>query len=292
MGWGCRPGERALTGDRRRDRARPHEFKVSPSGISECGGHARRALRDSRNRTPSKRRQKPVAASGIGRAAPADCDSSNSSDGLGLSRSRLSTSVSRTLAGLRSEENAMAAHNDWSTPKAVAIPKEGYFTLEQGRYGADLSANARVSRLHDHREDQAGHRGRDPRLRHSASRRPSTRTRTRSRRCSCITCDGCCSTSAPTSTSCTRASSIRTSTSTPRTRSSCSRRRASTRSSRSSKDFRRTGRRTPRPSSSSSASTSVRASSSTANIRTSRAGEIKKALALKQAFSAMLDQMQ
>jgi hypothetical protein len=29
----------------------------------------------------------------------------------------------------------MAADNDWSKPKAVAIPKEGYFTLQQGRYG-------------------------------------------------------------------------------------------------------------------------------------------------------------
>ena len=25
--------------------------------------------------------------------------------------------------------------NDWTTPAAMAIPKEGYFTLEQGRYG-------------------------------------------------------------------------------------------------------------------------------------------------------------
>ena len=29
----------------------------------------------------------------------------------------------------------MAADNDWSKPKARAIPKEGYFTLQQGRYG-------------------------------------------------------------------------------------------------------------------------------------------------------------
>ena len=29
----------------------------------------------------------------------------------------------------------MAGDNDWSTPKALAIPKEGYFTLQQGRYG-------------------------------------------------------------------------------------------------------------------------------------------------------------
>src|SRR5580765_1735494 len=25
--------------------------------------------------------------------------------------------------------------NDWTTPSAMALPKEGYFTLEQGRYG-------------------------------------------------------------------------------------------------------------------------------------------------------------
>src|SRR5258705_12750545 len=29
----------------------------------------------------------------------------------------------------------MAADNDWSKPKARAIPKEGYFALQQGRYG-------------------------------------------------------------------------------------------------------------------------------------------------------------
>ena len=29
----------------------------------------------------------------------------------------------------------MASDNDWSAPKAMAIPKEGYFKLEQGRYG-------------------------------------------------------------------------------------------------------------------------------------------------------------
>ncbi len=53
----------------------------------------------------------------------------------------------------------MAADNDWSKPKALAIPKEGYFTRQAGTLRPDLSANARVSWLHDHREDQAGHRG-------------------------------------------------------------------------------------------------------------------------------------
>ena len=27
------------------------------------------------------------------------------------------------------------SHHDWTKPKAVAIPKEGYYKLEQGRYG-------------------------------------------------------------------------------------------------------------------------------------------------------------
>lgn len=29
----------------------------------------------------------------------------------------------------------MANDNDWSKPQAMAIPKEGYFTVERGRYG-------------------------------------------------------------------------------------------------------------------------------------------------------------
>jgi hypothetical protein len=26
-------------------------------------------------------------------------------------------------------------HNDWTTPAALAIPKEGFFALERGRFG-------------------------------------------------------------------------------------------------------------------------------------------------------------
>jgi hypothetical protein len=29
----------------------------------------------------------------------------------------------------------MTPDDDWSKPKAIAIPKQGYFTLQQGRYG-------------------------------------------------------------------------------------------------------------------------------------------------------------
>ena len=52
----------------------------------------------------------------------------------------------------------MAADNDWSKPKALAIPKEGYFTLRTGTVRPDVSPNTGVSWLHDHREDQARHR--------------------------------------------------------------------------------------------------------------------------------------
>ena len=106
----------------------------------------------------------------------------------------------------------MAADNDWSKPKARAIPKEGYFTLQQGRYTPDVFPNTGVSWLHHHRQDQARHRSCNPRGTARASRRPSRRVRMRSAHCSCIICGGCCSISAPTHTSCIKASSIRIST--------------------------------------------------------------------------------
>ena len=31
---------------------------------------------------------------------------------------------------------APSAERDWTKPQAMAIPKEGYFKLEKGRYGA------------------------------------------------------------------------------------------------------------------------------------------------------------
>ena len=52
--------------------------------------------------------------------------------------------------------------HDWMKPAAKAIPKEGFFEEEQGRYEADLpQEDSRVLWLHDHREDQARH-GADP----------------------------------------------------------------------------------------------------------------------------------
>ena len=64
------------------------------------------------------------------------------------------------------------------------------------------------------------------------------------------------------------------------------------RPSRPSRDGRRTRRPTLRPSSSSSANTSGRASSNTANIPTSRCGRNQESAHAQAAFSSMLDQMQ
>src|SRR5215470_17615324 len=41
----------------------------------------------------------------------------------------------RDAAHFTRQENEMAKEKDWTKPAAMAIPKEGYFTLEKGRYG-------------------------------------------------------------------------------------------------------------------------------------------------------------
>src|SRR5215510_111980 len=39
-------------------------------------------------------------------------------------------------AGPQQQQEAMTARqNDWTKPAAIAIPKEGYFKLQNGRYG-------------------------------------------------------------------------------------------------------------------------------------------------------------
>ena len=118
---------------------------------------------------------------------------------------------------------ATPTSQDWTKPAAMAIPKEGYFKLEQGRYGPIYPEDPRLLRLHHHREDQARHGGGHPRVRQRRSRRRSPGCPTASPCSSCTTCAGCSSTSARTPTSCIRASSTPTSTSTPRTPSRSSR---------------------------------------------------------------------
>src|SRR5436190_22078230 len=56
-------------------------------------------------------------------------------DQAGSTRRFPTGSVSRTSVKASRRESAMVGDNDWGKPKALAIPKEGYFTLQQGRYG-------------------------------------------------------------------------------------------------------------------------------------------------------------
>jgi hypothetical protein len=49
-------------------------------------------------------------------------------------------------------------NNDGIKPQAVTIPDRGYFKYEQETIWAGFSQDSRLSRLHDHRESQAGKR--------------------------------------------------------------------------------------------------------------------------------------
>src|SRR5206468_13047962 len=55
-----------------------------------------------------------------------------------LSQWRVKLSLRRIMATVTSEAPANTAsinEKDWSKPKAMGIPKDGYFALENGRYG-------------------------------------------------------------------------------------------------------------------------------------------------------------
>ena len=54
---------------------------------------------------------------------------------------------------------------DWTKPAAMAIPKEGYFEEERGRYGPILPTDSRLLRVLHHREGEGGPRGRGPGVR-------------------------------------------------------------------------------------------------------------------------------
>ena len=182
--------------------------------------------------------------------------------------------------------------HDWTKPAAMAIPKEGYFELERGRYGPIFPRTPAcygfsiIAKVKEGREEAVRAYGKQIEEAIAASSGRAWR------RCSCTTCAGCSSTSAPACTSSTRASSTPTSTSTPRTRSACSARPASPPCSPISKGFPEDWKRTRRRSSSSSASTSCPSFLEYGEYPYVTADEIKKALRLKAAFSDMLDQMQ
>ena len=48
----------------------------------------------------------------------------------------MATSVVPKSDSKKLQEVPARTKNDWTKPQAMAIPKEGYFTLRQGRYGA------------------------------------------------------------------------------------------------------------------------------------------------------------
>ena len=124
--------------------------------------------------------------------------------------------------------------NDWTKPAAMAIPKEGYFKLEQGRYGPIFPRPLRaMASRSSRRSSLAGSKPSASTARRS--RRRWRATRTASQCSSCTTCAGCSSTSRGRPTSCIRASSTPTSTSTPRMPWLSSRRPASPRSSKTSR---------------------------------------------------------
>ena len=105
--------------------------------------------------------------------------------------------------------------NDWSKPAAMAIPKGGFFKLEQGRYGPIFPKTPAcygfsiLAKIKPGRERPSASMAR-------RSRKPWPSRPTASPCSNCITCAGCCSTSKATPTSCIRASSTPTSTSIPR----------------------------------------------------------------------------
>ena len=61
--------------------------------------------------------------------------------------------------------SAAAPSRDWTRPAAMAIPKEGYFTPEQGRYGPVYPTDTGELWLHHHRQGQARAGGSRPQLR-------------------------------------------------------------------------------------------------------------------------------
>ena len=85
---------------------------------------------------------------------------------------------------------ADSTDKNWTKPAAMAIPKEGYFTLEQGRYGRHTRERRPVTASRSSRRSSRARRPKSAPT-GSASRTQSPRVRTRSHRCSSITCDGC-----------------------------------------------------------------------------------------------------
>ena len=182
--------------------------------------------------------------------------------------------------------------NSAMQPAAMAIPKEGYFEFQQGRYGPIFPQTPSnygftiIAKIKPGATHAIRAHGKvlekivrdDP---HAFATLPAS-----------LPALGPYSISRTKPTSCTRASSTPISTNIPKMPSPCSLSQASIRSSKTWRAFPLTGTRTSRPSSSLFATINVRAFSNTAEYPFVTAAEIKKALNVKHALSAMLDQAQ
>ena len=181
---------------------------------------------------------------------------------------------------------------DWTKPAAMAIPKEGYFKLEQGRYGPVFPRTPAnygftiIAKVKPGREQAIREYGKT--IEKAVAENPLVLLR----RSSFITCDGFSSTSAAKRTSCIRGFSTLTLTSTPKMPLRFSCRLGAHHHVRESGrlpdglENKRAGVRKVRARPSLSKLSGIR------RISVCHADEVKKALRVKSALSTMLDQMQ
>src|SRR5258705_292302 len=52
-----------------------------------------------------------------------------------IQEAKMATQAREQREPAQSQAGIAATENDWTKPRAMAIPKEGYFKLERGRYG-------------------------------------------------------------------------------------------------------------------------------------------------------------
>jgi Ubiquitinol-cytochrome C reductase Fe-S subunit TAT signal len=154
------------------------------------------------------------------------------------------------------ELTARSKAGDWTKPAAMAIPKDGYFKPEQGRYGPIFRKTPAnygftiIAKIKPGREEAIRAYGKTKRTRLRAVRLCSPRS-------SFATCDGSYSTSAAIRILCTKAYSILILINIPKMRSLSSNRRGSTPSSKILRASRWIGRPMPQLSLNSSASINV-----------------------------------
>ena len=113
-----------------------------------------------------------TAATAATLTAPVVGEAQAAETGPPVGTTKLAEANSDVPAQLMSRAKA----GDWTKPAAMAIPKEGYFELEKGRYGPTFPEDAGQLWLHDHRKDQTGTRRSNPSVRQKNRERYSRRS--------------------------------------------------------------------------------------------------------------------